>query len=285
MLVLCDFLLGSTRQEATAHLLRGRVSLERNEPKEAIAELDIAVAEDPKPVEALEFRGRAYVLLGQNDLALLDFNRAEKVDELLTPASLYRARGELYVRLEQWDRAIVDYTRVIEAPARWPDANAYLARACAYMAIKRGEAAVQDCRTALEIVPDNPVCLLALGDAYRLVKEYGHAIESYQKSLDRNHPQAEPLLHMAACYALWAKDTADLNRRKELETKAFDSLTKLKASGFKDVNRFAKDPVFDALWNDPRWKTSHYIGLALPGLWASRGSCHVFVDSICQFGG
>ena len=102
-----------TRQNLTAdeYLKRGRFAVESGDLGAAIAYYTEVISLAPDPAFAsvgYNNRGLTYLNRGDNDHALVDFNKAIELKSDNPVPRYYR--GIMYLRSEEWDRARADLT-------------------------------------------------------------------------------------------------------------------------------------------------------------------------------
>lgn len=132
--------------EADSLLERATALEDRGQLKEALAELDKALALRPAFPEALRLRGLVICQLGELERALADFTEAIRLQP--HEAATYYYRGQAALDLEHFDDAIRDFTEAVRLkPDAWP---AYHRRALAHAGQRDYEAALADFARALE---------------------------------------------------------------------------------------------------------------------------------------
>jgi tetratricopeptide (TPR) repeat protein len=115
----------------------------------AIADFSRAIELDPKNVNALISRGRAYSELDQLAKAVVDFSSAIQLAPEF-PFAWYN-RGNAYLRFGEWDKAVADYSRAIELAPNY--AFAWYTRGLAYSKSGQWDKAVADFSRAIELAP------------------------------------------------------------------------------------------------------------------------------------
>ncbi len=118
--------------------------------------------------EFYESRGHAYLEKRQYAKAILDFNKALKMNP--ADAHAYHGRGRAYGEQGQYDLAISDYTKALEIAPRYGDA--YFNRGLAYHAKGQYDRAISDYTKALEIDPGDAGTYYARGFTHYVRKEY-----------------------------------------------------------------------------------------------------------------
>ena len=145
----------------------------------ALADLDRAIAVDPKFAKAYSYRGAAHSRRGQNELALADY------DALITlmpeNAGAYKDRGGVLVRLARFHQAIQDLDEAIRLdPKR---ATAYQNRGAAYNSLGQYERAIDDFTEAIRLDPDRAGAYSNRGLAHFAIGEYDQAVVDLSQAI------------------------------------------------------------------------------------------------------
>jgi len=112
---------------ATVHLWRGEEALDAGDPARAVAELERAIAQDPRSVEGYFYLGMAYGQLEQYALAVQAYEQAGHLSPGSAEVSWNLAL--MYAELGRYDEAIAQMEEFI---ALGPE-QTYLSRAWAYI--------------------------------------------------------------------------------------------------------------------------------------------------------
>ncbi|MFE7133889.1 tetratricopeptide repeat protein [Streptomyces sp. NPDC057638] len=140
-----------TTSRAWAHAHRGwcHVMAERYEGAEA--DLDRAVALDPRDSPARLFRGQLYDRMGLLDQAVADFDSVLEINPAYAWALL--SRGRACRQAGRYDRAVADFTAALEINPGYAWAQAR--RGTAHRRAGRYRQAREDVEQALRAEPDN----------------------------------------------------------------------------------------------------------------------------------
>ncbi|MGD8382892.1 MAG: tetratricopeptide repeat protein, partial [Syntrophobacterales bacterium] len=124
-------------------------------------------------------RGGTYLIKGQYDKAISDYNKAIELNQ--RHAEAYNARGGAYLAKGQYDKAISDFSMAIELNRRY--AEAYSNRGGAY-ALGKGQydLAIADCTKAIELNPKDAGAYNNRGFAYYSKGKYDKAWEDVHKA-------------------------------------------------------------------------------------------------------
>jgi tetratricopeptide (TPR) repeat protein len=150
--------------QALAYHYRGALYLKRERIGEAIADLDRAIALNPRLATAYGDRGIAHRKNGDYELAIADYREAIR----LWPEwhDWYIHRGLVFSMLGRYDDAIADYGTALRLRPRV--LSALVARADAYLAKGENENAIVDFRRATAL--DRDVAVTYPGIAEKLAR-------------------------------------------------------------------------------------------------------------------
>jgi len=188
----------------------------------ARADLDEAIALNPKVATAWNDKGMVFVDLAQFDSALVCFDQAVRLDSRLAAAR--SNRGAILLGRGDPSGAVADFTVAIETNPRLFDARTN--RALAYSMLREHEKAIADLRVALDIDPANPknhVYRNAIGIELSAMKRYREAIDEFDRAMQAAPggpgPRGEYLLNRS--HASWelgdrAKARADAEEARRL---------------------------------------------------------------------
>ncbi|MEY9913453.1 tetratricopeptide (TPR) repeat protein [Catenulispora sp. MAP12-49] len=159
----------------------------RGSANQALADamtLLIGEADLPRAVAscALQTRGRALYLLGDDQGALADFDRALTLDTQDRQAWAYR--GDAYRWLRRFDEALADFDKAIELD---PDYGwAYASRGETLRRMGRYERALEDFDKALSINPHDSYALASRGETHRRTGRFEQAIADFDQAIAEN---------------------------------------------------------------------------------------------------
>ena len=136
--------------EPAAYTRLGDLLLNKaNDPKNAVVYLTDALQRQPRLVHAFIARGRAYLAMGQLELALTDLNEAVSLNPNV--ASSYDFRGDIFLARREFDAALKDYSTALKLDNKVPVFHFDLANALAAKGDLRG--AVRSYDTAISLDP------------------------------------------------------------------------------------------------------------------------------------
>lgn len=122
-------------------------------------------------LEAILLRGTFYLLSGQYDLSLIDFNTVinnKEADPKLRSNALTK-RASLHMQTEQKELSFDDFEKAIEIDPKNPDI--YHHRGQIYLLIEQLQGAAEDFSKASELSPKNPLTYV-----HKLYSEYRQAV-------------------------------------------------------------------------------------------------------------
>jgi len=163
-------------------------------------------------------RGNAYLIKGQYDEAISDYNKALQINPKLAEA--YCARGRTYLLKGEYEQAMSDLNKAIEMNPRL--AEAYYNRGDAYGSKGQFDEALSDFNKALEINPKLTKAHFNRGIAYLHKGQYGNAISDFSKTLEMNPKLAEAYINRGAAHehkGEYDQAISDYNRVLEINPK------------------------------------------------------------------
>jgi len=137
--------------DSSAYAKRGVDYLMQGQLDAAIREFNEAIKLDPKNFSYYGNRGAAYVMQGKNEAAIRDLNEAIKLNS--NNPSCYISRGAAYLKQDRYDEAIKDFNEAIRLNPN--NSRAYGNRGKAYKAQGQYESAVKDFDEAMRLDPKN----------------------------------------------------------------------------------------------------------------------------------
>ncbi|MFC4672115.1 tetratricopeptide repeat protein [Dysgonomonas termitidis] len=151
-----------------------------NEDSLAILDYNKALKLNPDYSDAYYNRGIIYEELGEYDKALEDYNRAIKLNPSYI-IDVYTNRGNTYLAKEAYDKAISDYGKILAIDST--NIKAYSNRAGAYIMQKEYDKALTDCNKAIGLDSTNINAYQKRASVYEAQKEYKQALDDYGKIL------------------------------------------------------------------------------------------------------
>jgi len=151
----------------------GSVSIINKQYQAAVGYLNTAEKIDTNDNTLYLRRGYAYYLMGQNELALKDYNHSFRLDSIYKPLLEDRAALFLY-GTKNYPAAIADYSRLITID---PTISQYYVN----RGLSKGEAGymkdgIEDFNKALKVDSNNATCWYDLSFVYWVMKSYPMAI-------------------------------------------------------------------------------------------------------------
>ncbi|MEV5242322.1 tetratricopeptide repeat protein [Streptomyces cinnamoneus] len=181
-----------TVARAWAHTYRGQHLYYADRDDEAVAELDRALAIDPRNTSALAHRGEAHRQAGRIDQAVADLTAALDLDHYDAAWAL-SSRGDAHRQAGRIDRAIADLDAALGLDPAF--AWALGCRGEAHQEAGRLEQAIADYTAALAVEPTYAWVLASRGEAHRETGNYEQAIADYTAVLTIDPIYAWALAH------------------------------------------------------------------------------------------
>lgn len=164
----------------------------------AIARLNDALAVKPSsPSNVLIYSnlGAVYATLGQDSVALQNYNRAiEIAPNMLTPIL---GRGKLYISVGKDREAYADFTKAIEIDSICTEARFYRGMMALYGGIL--PMAEEDFKVLESISPRSIDTAIAMSSLYSMTGRDSEAVP-YLKNLVKSNPAPEFYASLAGCY-------------------------------------------------------------------------------------
>ncbi len=114
-----------TTEASSDGLVSAAVKMQTGDYRGAIAELDLAIATNPKKAAAYYLRANAYQMLGDRSAVLSDLNRAIELDN--QNASAYYLRGNILYANQNYQGAAADFDRTVALDPKYTQAYLLLA--------------------------------------------------------------------------------------------------------------------------------------------------------------
>ena len=222
-----ELLADNPARQSTALWVR---SSYREDLKERLADLDLAIQRDPSNVDAWRDRGRVHLVSGETDEAVSDFLRLlefdhddaeamdaiaramavqEKYDESLEfiqrlldlrddLAEPYALRASVRMMQDRPQDALPDLDRAIELEP--DDPRNWLTRSQVLAALDRPQDGLRDIDRVLELRPGFVPALVQKAELYIKLEEFAQAAKTLHPILQANPNNAEWGLQVAALY-------------------------------------------------------------------------------------
>lgn len=189
-------------------------------------EIETCEDESEYKLEAILLRGTFYLLSGQYDLSLNDFNAVinnKDADPKLRSNALTK-RASLHMQTEQKELSFEDFSTAIEIDPENPDV--YHHRGQVYLLIEQLPEAVADFTKATELLPKNPITYV-----HKLYSEYRQAVNDQDntKLFAKVEEFSDAIKEYPSCievYSLFAQILSD-QQQFELADDYFEKAMKL----------------------------------------------------------
>jgi len=151
--------------------------------------------------------GSVFFQRGYYDQAALSFQLALP-DDPSSAEALY-GLGSAYLNQQKTAEARASFERAVKLPASYPDTLANAWNNLGLLATREGRAeeAIRCFQKALQLSPDHLIALNNLGNAYRLVKNWGEARHTFERALEVSPADADANYGLGMVFAQ-ANDTA-----------------------------------------------------------------------------
>ena len=195
-LSLWNYVIQNTSDVAFAYSNRGRAYDDLGQEDLALRDYQKALGIDSTYARAYNHRGAVYYRRGQYAAALEEFHKAIQHNPVFVDA--YCNRGNVYRKEGRFDLALADYSKAIALNPNC--AQAYNNRAVAFESKDQDQLALKDYQQALILNPYYIEAYYNKGNLYRKNKEYPLAVENYSKALGLSPEHIESYNNRGICY-------------------------------------------------------------------------------------
>jgi tetratricopeptide (TPR) repeat protein len=173
----------------TAIVLHGKVSLENNDLKTAVKDVDEAIHHNVKNAQAYFLRGMIKAKTENYEGALADFSKVIRYDSL--NAKAFYNRGLAHAYLDEIKQAVADFSRALELDPKY--AHAWFNRGYWRDLMGETEGALSDLLTAKKLDPSNKEIYLELAVVYARNKKMAEACKELDNAAEAGHQISEEL--------------------------------------------------------------------------------------------
>lgn len=218
-------------QVPEAHLNLGNAYWAEGRDGKPIRHYLAAIKLNPNYAEAYYNLGNVLFTQGEHEQAVQSYKKAIELKPSFAPA--YNGLANAYIDEKKYGDAIETYKKALDADSSYKDA--YHNVCSAYIYAARYYEGVSACRKAVNVAPDAR-SYNNLGNAYFRTKQFGPAIEAYNKALELNSDLPEAHFNLAAISLVHTKNKQEaLNRQRILQSidpqKGHKLTALIKASG------------------------------------------------------
>jgi Flp pilus assembly protein TadD/class 3 adenylate cyclase len=182
----------------------------------ALPHFNEAIHDSPNYVIAYLGRAQALRMMGQNETAIADCNRAIKIHP--RDPRVYFCRGLAEGLLKKYGLALRDYTEAIRRNPKF--APAYEMRGDANFNLQQYGRAIDDFNRNLSLKPNNAQSYVRRGAVYESLKQYDKAIQDYDQAIRLDPGHARTYTRRANAKKLWGDSSgaaADLRAAQQLK--------------------------------------------------------------------
>jgi arylsulfatase A-like enzyme/Tfp pilus assembly protein PilF len=194
-------------------LMRINDMLQNHNCRDAIPQLQKAIAEDPNIALLHFFYGGCYLEAQDYEKAAPELRKAVQLDPGFTHAEMQLGRA--WMRLEKHDEATTTFEDVIKAEPYNLDAHIYLI--VLYREANRLQDQIRECRAVLATIPDNYGANFNLGLGLLLTGDAQGAIAPLQLAIAGEPERPEPHLALANVYERLGRQEDAVRERAEAE--------------------------------------------------------------------
>jgi tetratricopeptide (TPR) repeat protein len=193
-----DPVLKANAQDADALLIRGRIELHQQRPRDAMQSFQEALKRAPDNAQAHFFLAAALSRIGDQSRAESEWKEAARLD----PNNLSAQESLATIAINKKDSGMLMQVaaNLLRIAPDMPDGYTY--RAIAKAGQKQFPAAEADLRKAIEIAPNNAYSYFQLGVVKAQEKDYAAAEKNYEEALQRDPAQMDALRGLAEVYAV-----------------------------------------------------------------------------------
>ncbi|MFC1624162.1 tetratricopeptide repeat protein [Candidatus Omnitrophota bacterium] len=161
---------------------RGNAYQNKGNLRQALLDYNKAIRIDPEYIEAYNNRGNIYQNKGEVTQAISDYNKVIEIDPHYAEA--YNNRGSAFLNKGDATKALLDFNKAIEIDPRY--ANAYNNRGNAHQNKGDLNQATSDYNKAIEINPGHARAYNNRGNVFQNKGEFDQAISDYNKAIEIN---------------------------------------------------------------------------------------------------
>lgn len=205
--------------------IRAGIYKNLNQYDKAIKDISKAISINPNNAEYYENRAYYYSEMGENDLAIEDYNSA--IDLKFTPKedySLFLFRAQSFEDNKEYQRAIKDYDIVIKHIPE--EIEAYIGKGICLDRLEKYEEAIETFDQGIKIDDTDSALFVNKGNAFFSLQKHEKALLNYQKAIELDNNNYYAYYNRGRLYYDLKKvDEAfiDLNKALELDPSTEES--------------------------------------------------------------
>jgi len=140
---------------------------------------DYVLSKDPDDAKTFYIRGKAFLNLGKNENALVDFNQSARLDS--SDKNLFLDRGLMFQSAGQFEKAIADYNIALNLDSAYTEA--FINRGITFKSMNRFEDALKDFGQIIKYNPDFEKTYLNRAGVYMVQKKWDLALRDLDKAI------------------------------------------------------------------------------------------------------
>ena len=174
-------------KEAVSAANEASIKIKLNEFQNALDEIQKSIKLCPDSARYFGLRGRAYLGLGNYDLAMFDFDKAISLSQ--TSIDAWYGRGVAYYMKNKWQESFDDMSKVIHINEKFGDAYLYRAYACEGM--EKYQSALYDYEQVQRMNPLNGMAFFKSGLVRINMNEPTGACKDFRKAASLGYTEAQ----------------------------------------------------------------------------------------------
>ncbi|CAG8539344.1 6233_t:CDS:2 [Ambispora gerdemannii] len=162
--------------------LRAKTLLRTHDYASAFEDLNIAIKQSPRRLEAFRIRGYAWGLLRHWDESMIDLHKALEIEK--DNSDTLGVRGAIYGMMGKYEEALNDLTLSLK---KEPD-NAFSLRYRGWINfnLRNYDQALEDLQKSLTREPNNAFAIRHRGMVYHILRQYSNALSDFNKAIQFN---------------------------------------------------------------------------------------------------
>lgn len=190
---LCTDILSRNADFPVVYITKGQICIKRAQFDNAIEILNKAIDQDSLIAQAWHFRGLAYANLGEFNLAIADYEKAQSLSE--NDIQSYLSSVAVRTSMDDYSGVIADYDRILELDSR--HAEAWYMRGYFKYKINDLKSALGDFDQAIELNDTIAKAYYYRGLSHGKLNHMDSALSDFKTSLHMNYKKDASLYNLA----------------------------------------------------------------------------------------